>query len=170
MPTVDEINAQIKALEEQKKLLQKEVEEAAKAKRLSVKPIHRFTFKPVEWPHDKLWDPSCKWFYLNHEILNPDECKAVGWNLSGEWSHDLAHNKGMAYLFNSATGKLVMRNGGGQIWILTELFFASNNKQVIEEGFAAIKALEAFIVANPEGGDVTEIIMKQSDLSKRAGF
>jgi tripartite-type tricarboxylate transporter receptor subunit TctC len=56
------------------------------------------------------------------------------------------------YLFNIATGRLVCSMGGGNVYVKTGQW--SGDKP----DWPTIRALEAFIVANPDGGDVTHIV------------
>ena len=160
--SVEEIQNQIKELEAKKKALELAIQKQADEKRKTVVPQHRFTFTPVTRGYDVIWDDTCQWYYLNHAVANLEECKAVGWEASG-FHQSLSHNQGMTYLYNGATGKIVMASGGGTIFVLAHESFTKIKKDV-DEGMEALKNLAGFIKEHPEGGDVTAIILKQTGL------
>lgn len=98
--TVEELTA---ALEVAKHRAQAE----ANKLRESVTPIKRITIEPVEPKFDRLYDDAVRWYRIEGVCINKDELEAVGASKPMEG--------GINYLFNIATGKFIMRDGGGTI-------------------------------------------------------
>jgi hypothetical protein len=135
----------------------REAESAERERLRAATPIvMRFTLVPDERPgRDELWDDTCRWYYLEGEVVNAEEAAAAG--------HKVAdHSGGMAYLFNTLSGKFVMSSGGGRVWITGKRWAWTGGPNVRDEWEAsaqrALTHLAGFVKANPEGGDVTEII------------
>jgi hypothetical protein len=119
----------------------------AKARRDAVKMVRTYTVEPDEREWTKLYDPDCCFYSIKTQIVNLDECKAAGLNVD-------SHNQGMAYLFNKATGRIVMSSGGGYVHI-DDGFGTTSSEAAID----AFDRVSAFILAFPEGGDITDIVL-----------
>lgn len=127
-------------------LAQKEEEEydAKKARRESVKPVYKFVMELVPddgW--DRVMDDSVKTFSLNGYVLNKAELEEVGAEVV---------EGGIRYLYNTLSGRIVMRLGGGRIWVGD---FGRSDVGAAE----TYEKIEEFIKANPDGGDITEIVL-----------
>lgn len=147
MSKADELRAELKRLEKQ------EAEEKA-AKIAAVKRQWRFTITPAPDRWDPLYDDTLVWYYLQGEVLNADELKAVG------APADSYANGGMKYLYNVGTGKIAMRGSGGTIYIRDSWSICKNAtvEQVRTEMLRTFGELADFISQHPEGGDVTGIV------------
>lgn len=138
---ITELEAELKQLRQQ----QREEQEAA---RKAVSPTYRFTLTPAESSgFDRIVDPSCELWRLTGTVTNREELVAVGASV---------HEGGMNYLFNTLSGRFVLVVGGGQVW----LHLSGDTVWGREAHTEAFAELEAFVVANPEGGDVTDIVSR----------
>lgn len=129
----------------------KQRDEADRKARLeSVTPVYQFTLEPVAVQHfgEEIWDDTLCGYRLTGTVLNRDEMEAAG--------HGRVHEGGMTYLFNWNTEKFVMTLGGGSTFLSTRGTFAGPDK--VEHAHATLDRLARFVVANPKGGDVTEIV------------
>lgn len=143
---VAELEAQIRAIRNEQKA---ELAERQK----SVTPVWRFTILPNEdRSFDKIWDKSVVLYQLRGEVVNRDECEAVG--------HDVRQMSGsMNYLFNTLSGRLVMSTGGGNVYLSDKTWSLRSDKEAVQRSFEkAVTAIESFLAEHPEGGDITEII------------
>ena len=130
--------------------LLKEAEEretkARDAKREAIKPVMRHTFTPVDakrWCFDWV-NPASQ--VLVFELVGHYDNKAE--LLEAGWSEDRTRSGGMRYLVNFAgVAPCIITSAGGG----TSFFRMEKQPQVVEE-------LNAFLLENPEGGDVTAII------------
>jgi len=118
-------------------------EEAAEREALldSVKPIMEYTISPSEVRRssfDFVYDPEVTCYTITGTCTNKLELAAVG-----NTRH--LHEGSMRYYFNGATGRLIGSVGGGNIHLAST-----------EEAYAQVSA---FLVASPEGGDITEIVV-----------
>lgn len=131
--TVEELRDALYAAEAKERA---ELEE----RRKSVKPKYKYTLvyvPPQRDPFDAIYDPECCFYALKSECINVEELKGARLGLT--------HTMGgqMKYVFNKATGRFVCAVGGGTLLV---------------KGQEAWDALSEYIVANPVGGDVTEIV------------
>jgi hypothetical protein len=134
--TVAELRAELRAAEQAESEAKRVAAQAVKAKLV-------FTIRRNDSSFDKILDESCVLYRITGITQNKDELAAVGRE---------ARDGGMNYLFNIATGRLVCSMGGGNVYVKTGQW--SSDKP----DWPTIRALEAFIVANPDGGDVTHIV------------
>jgi len=142
MRTIDEIEAELEAA-------RKAIENDRNAKRNAVKPVWRYTIEPGTMTgYAKLWDDTLAWYELAGHIDNVDKLVAAGW-----YDHELRRGS-MRYLFNTVTGKIVMHSGGGTMYIYSGWGSAGD----VEAELRAVAKVGAFLVAHPEGGDITEIV------------
>lgn len=103
----------------------------------AVRPVYRFTLLPTDDKFDKVYDPSCVFYYLKGEVLNIEEMEAVG---------KQPFQGGMKYLYNTLSESFVMSTGGGCT------FHRRENTE------ALLIDLAEFIATDGNGGDVTEIV------------
>lgn len=140
---IADLNVKLKQLKEQER----------KAKQEALNAFQKewyFTISPLEkssrW--DRLYDDTIEWYTLSGIILNAEEYTALGGD---------PKTGSMNYLYNKTTKRIIMRDGGGSIYI-PEDSFGSRGK--FQDNVAEIYAkLGEFISLNPEGGDVTDIIV-----------
>jgi hypothetical protein len=151
MRTIAEIEAELKAAIRAKELRERSLHD-------SVKPVWRYTLEPgpIEG-YNPLWDDTLGWYVLAGHVDNVDELIAVGWS-AREFSRG-----SMRYLFNTSTGKIVMHSGGGTMYISSGWSTADS----LEAEQRAIAKVGAFLVAHPEGGDITEIVNAFKKETKR---
>lgn len=126
-----------------------ELREADEKKdRLKSTPVLRqYTIRPVQERWHEVYDDSCLLYELSAEIANLDEARAAG-----HPDHSLRAG-GMTYIFNTCSGRLVMGVGGGTIWIGTGM--AGQNRDAARN---AMSQISQFLIAHPEGGDITRIV------------
>jgi len=131
MNELEQLKARVKQLEQQEKEKLKKIQD-------QLKPVYRFTIRPTE-DH---------WTTIHHQ----DYCLV---NLQGECLNIEEYTKnslsppmqgGMNYLYDAIRGSIICKTGGGCIWF--------------QKTETAIK-LGKFLLANPEGGDVTDIINEE---------
>src|SRR5438270_54499 len=86
---------------------------AAEDKRRSTKPRYGFRIAPVvqQGSWERIRDDSVKMCRVTGHVINRDECIAAG------WAERELGDGGMNYLFNTLSGKIVMRTGGGTVYI-----------------------------------------------------
>ena len=151
------IDTQILTLEASLDSLRKQRAAAAKASRESVSPIMTFSIAPND-SHGRIRPCSGVVSYLlTGTVRNVEECKAAGHH-----SSDLLTGS-MAYLFNTATGRIVGNFGGGNIYIKDAAwsYNAAQRADCIEDSDTVFSQLESFLTLNPNGGDVTAILSLQ---------
>lgn len=122
----------------------KQASDEARAKRESVVPQYTYSVLPVDDKFERIYDPSVAYYRVEGTCQNQAEIDAVGGK---------SFTGGMNYLFNSASGSIIGAFGGGTIHIGGKGF-----SRVSPEVDVTIARVSAFIVANPEGGDITSII------------
>lgn len=141
----DQIDAQVAALEQRIRDLRKQQADELAERRKAVSPVYAFVLTPVEDNHHRLADDSCTWYELRGSVLNVRELEAVGIR---------PFEGAMRYLFNTLSGRFVTDAGGGSIFLHLTPDYRGN---VDTEAFAE---LAEFVVANPLGGMVTDIVEK----------
>jgi len=147
---IDALRAELKALEEQE-------EKDKKTRRAAVKRVWRFVLVPSKSGSlHQIRDSAVVRYRLEGTVVNAEELKAVG------NSEDFYRTGGMNYLFNTATGRIIMSEGGGNIYIPDGRW--GDSAIDAEQTFAK---LDAFLATNPDGGDVTEIIVSQPNFKWR---
>jgi hypothetical protein len=128
--TVEDLRAELREAEAKER-------EEREARKAAVEPILRYTLTLDlrELRREPLWDPACRYYRLEGEVINEQEL--------------------LTYLFNSATGRFVKAVGGGNVYISApHSSFNSGNPEVR----ATWSRLSEFIKAEPDGGDVTAIV------------
>lgn len=138
MKSVEEIRKELREAEKRA-----EVERHEKMKEVPI--IWKYTISPQDERHDRVYDDTCRLFYLSGDIVNKEEAHAAGHYT------DRSHG-GMTYLYNKATKKIVCSLGGGTIFIRSG--FGEPKDAEIE----VVEKINQFLVENPEGGDITEIV------------
>lgn len=137
------VDTDIARLEKQLEELRAQRRAEMQAKMDAVTPLFTFTLTPVTDHWRESADPACRWYELRGTIQNKDECLAVGKKpLDGA----------MRYLYNTLSGRFVVSNGGGTVWLKLGHEFGG------EPDVEAWTELEAFVKDYPEGGDVTPIV------------
>jgi hypothetical protein len=148
---------QIADLEGQLKLIRQRREDALKVLRESVVPVYQYEIRLDQRDHgDKIWDQSVKMYRLTGVCLNQEEVDAVGGK---------TFTGGMSYLFNTATGRIIMPTGGGSIFIKASGWYRSPNE--VDDTDQAYSELSAFLVSHPEGGEVTHLV--EAHQARRSG-
>jgi hypothetical protein len=133
-------------LEAELAALRKEEDAEKKALMASVKPVMKYTVMPTP-PRDRwdfLGDEMCVFYTIDGQCTNLDEVKATG-AMS-------PHSGSMRYLFNLATSRLVCHVSGGNIHLAAT-----------HEAYADVSA---FISEHPEGGDITEIVLRHKNTGR----
>jgi hypothetical protein len=110
---------------------------------------YRYTIAPSENRHHDLYDATCRLYSLHGEVANPVEAIEAG------HPKDTLRCGSMDYIYNTATAKIVCSVGGGSIYISTGW-----GQHSLEEVIATMDEIGEYIFANPEGGDITEIVEK----------
>lgn len=138
--------AEIKA-----ELAQAQEREQANAKRVREQTpvVYKFTIKPVNSQRlfDRMYDDTCKLYEIRREVQNRTEAQAVGHH---EWE---LRDGGMRYVYNTKTTKIVCSVGGGTSYISPNW-----NGPDDEYDGIAFDQIARFIVKNPDGGDITDIV------------
>lgn len=135
----------VKELREELKAAEKREEEEARRRKESVVPefvylVKRAEFRAKGW--NNMLDSSVVCYYFWKEAKNQAECNAAGHAfLTG----------GIKYLFNTATGRLICHSGGGTLII----------KEHGDRAADIIHRVNNFLVANPDGGVITELLVGQ---------
>jgi hypothetical protein len=148
--SVEEIQAELREAEAAAKA-------AAEAKRKAVTPVWEYTIRPSERAltqafGEPYWDDTIVAYYLNGRVVNEEECKAAG------WSDTMISTGGMDYLFNTGTGKLIGGTGGGRVYLSAP--WGKNQKAAKAALAEAVREINAFLTAFPQGGDITDIIVR----------
>lgn len=139
----DQIDSQVEALEQRIRMLRKQQSDELAERRKAVSPVYAFTLILVEDSWGRLADDSCCWYELRGQVLNVRELEAVGAR---------PFEGAMRYLFNRLSGRFVVSGGGGSIFLHLTPDWRGN---VDTEAFAE---LAEFVVNNPQGGMVTDIV------------
>ena len=112
--------------------------------RETVTPVYAYDIRPVEDSFDRIYDESVTKFRLSGVCTNQEAVDAVGGK---------TFTGSMVYMFNWASGRVIGAFGGGSIFI-----GGRNHERDSAEVLATMDKLSSFIVANPDGGDITSII------------
>ena len=167
---IKDIEADIAKLNEQLKKARDLEKNEREALRKATNRVWKFTFAPAtgqRMSFNKNRDSAMQEWYLHGEIVNKDACLAAG------WSEDALRAGGMGYWFNSCSSKIAFNVGGGNIYISEDIYRVgtSNVKanEQAEDADVAFRSLEQFIIYNPKGGDVTDIILAQRHFGWRNG-
>jgi hypothetical protein len=137
--TVEELKAELQ-------LAQKRLELERAALKDATPIVWRFTIAPATTSHHEVFDETCVLYVIAGEVANKEEATSVGHLITGEGR--------MVYVFNTLSGKLVMDIGGGTVYVSKGW-----GRDKSEDAFKkTMQELSEFIVANPNGGDITDII------------
>jgi hypothetical protein len=126
--TVDEIKAELQIA------LQREKAEVQSAQ-AKVQPRFLFTITPVTDNWHQSFDETVVLYNLAGVLTNADEFRAVGKMQPSEGR--------MVYAFNTLSGSIIMGVSGG-VYFITDP--------------TAMKEISRFLVENPKGGDITDIM------------
>lgn len=135
---IAELEAELKATKELARM-------EADAIRESVTPEYRYTVGPIDDKFDRIYDESVVQYRIEGVCTNQEAVDAVGGK---------SFTGGMTYLFNFASGRVIGAFGGGTVFIGSRGGFQRGS----DEEVATFDKLSSFIVTNPDGGDITEII------------
>lgn len=128
--------------------------EAAKAAVKAFVLDWRYSIKPVTprtgVSFDKMYDSSCARYNISRTLLNREEAKAAG---VPDYE---TREGGMDYYYNKLTCRIIGSTGGGSIYITEDWFHKNGEKDGADE--RAMLAIGAFLIGNPRGGDITEIV------------
>lgn len=150
-PELTPAEREIKELEARINAIRNAEHAAREERRKTVTPVMRYTFGPSSGGcFDKILDPTVVRLTLRGECTNMDVLQEAGWSASQVFTGS------MDYLFNTLSGKVVMAIGGGSIFVTTDRF--GKSEEAVADGLRTFGELAEFIIANPEGGDVTAII------------
>lgn len=135
----------IAELEAELARLRREQDDEARARRDAVPPRYEYLLVPVNPTHDKVADPSCRYYRLEGVVINADELHAVG--------AKVPQSGGMNYLFNTLSGRFVLSVGGGYVHLyLVDQFGRKAESEAFRE-------LEILLHGAPEAThDVTDIV------------
>jgi hypothetical protein len=153
---IKDIETRIAELQAELKVATANAQVEREALRKATKRRWKFTFAPAndrQYSFSKNRDALMELWYLQGEVVNREECTAAG------WSDDTTRTGGMGYWFNRASGHIAFNSGGGNIYINDGSFRGEAEANADAE--IVFKALEQFIIDNPQGGDVTDIILAQ---------
>jgi hypothetical protein len=159
-PSAQEVwEEEIRLLEERLKKAHAKVKEIKDQKKVEVKPKYEFTFLPHQQKFDRIYDDTIVIFRLAGVITNKQECLDAG-----RPEHTLSAG-GMNYLYNKGSGRIVMSTGGGRVWIREKSWSSMGDSvEAIENELQRVLyELELFVRRNPEGGDVTDIIVEHME-------
>lgn len=143
--TVDEYAAKIAELDSELKRLERERDAELKRLRAALVPIYRYELKIVVDTWRQPIHASYGVVSLVRTTTNYDELRTKGW--TGD------QRVGMQYYYSKLTGRFIAPVGGGTILIDDPEDF---------------RKLGVFLRANPEGGDVTEIMQNVTTSWMRA--
>lgn len=127
-----------------------EADAQRKAIKEATPPVWEFTIIPKDNTNDnwdRIFDPTIVAYILTGRVVNEEEVKEIG------YSDFEIRGGGMQYLYNTVTKKLVSATGGGTIYLSEG--WAKKRKGYLDK---AIDQINAFLSANPKGGDITSII------------
>ena len=141
----EELKQKIERLKEELREAEARERAEAKARRDAVPILMAYRLEPDSRPQlDEIYDPAVRRYYLSGHVVNREEAEAAG--------HDVSRKEGgMMYLFNTLSGRLVMRCGGGHVYVGTLYGEDPYLDETLEE-------LNEFLRTHPEGGDVTGIV------------
>lgn len=156
---INELHAEITRLQEQER-------EERKARMAACKREWKFTVALMKDDHfTKLYDPAVKLYMLTGQVVNVDQCTLAG------HSSDYLKGGSMGYLFNTATGRIIMQHGGGTIfispdsgggrWEDPEPVKKKRQQEAAADCARVYRELEEFLQISPKGGDVTHIVTSQ---------
>lgn len=134
---IEEIEAELRAAR------QAEADRVA-AENAKYAPIYKYTIEPHDDQFDRIFDDTIKLYRISGICTNRDEAEAHGHRpFAGS----------MNYAYNTVTKKIIMAVGGGTIFI--------SNSYYSKEDFAteAMTKVSEFVAANPDGGDITSIVV-----------
>lgn len=135
----------IEEIEEELRLARRAQADETKRRREAVKPRYEYVIAPTTgYSHDRCYDPAVVLYRVESICLNMAECVAAG------HSEQNLRQGGMTYYFNTATGRIITSTGGGHLHI--ESF------DDVEESTKCIAEVSEFLVAHPEGGEITDIV------------
>jgi hypothetical protein len=144
--TFDSRVAELEAELAEAKRLQRDAEKAAAE---SVVPVYAYSLEladQTERIFNRVRDDAVVVYRVVGVCTNQAEVDAVrGKSFTGS----------MCYFFNTATGKFIMASGGGTVFIQDGSY---RYGQDIDDSVRVWKEMDAFAVANPNGGDITKII------------
>lgn len=154
MPTVDGAK-RIAALRAELAAAELAEREAAKAKRAAFKLDWQYHIRPVARDRhssfDKMYDSTCERYKIDRTLLNQEAAKAAGIP-----DHEMRAG-GMEYIYNKLTCRIICSTGGGTIYI-NEDHYRPTNTSPDGADERAMLAIGAFLISNPRGGDITEIV------------
>lgn len=149
--TVEELRAELREAEAQAK---KEADERRKA--FKVQYRYEISLHNRNTTFDKIYDPTCTRYRISRTCLNREEALAAGLP-----DFELTDG-GMAYMFNTVTGRIICATSGGTQYI-------SERWNTYEKDGAddwAFEQIGKFLTVLPDGGDITAIV--EAYLERRA--
>ncbi len=144
-----ELAAELRKLEEAEKL-----ERAAR--RAETKLDWRFELRLDEDKWERVLDPACTLYSLSGAVRNAKEAEEAG------YSEFDVRGGGMAYYYNTLSGRFVGPTGGGTTFISDGDYIPEPMKTEAKADHDRIWIeLGDFVAKNPAGGDVTSIVCSQ---------
>jgi hypothetical protein len=150
--TIEELKARIKELERQEIA-------ALQAQRDAVKVEWEYFVEPVTANSGfyRIYDDSISTYRIFGLILNKGEAEKVGHNVDTD-------RKGMTYLYNSLSKKIVMAIGGGQVIVSADKFSARRDlsrEEVIASATRCLSRISTLIALDPHHPHrITEIVLE----------
>lgn len=143
--SVEEMRAELREAEQ---VLEQREKAELKAKLEATPIIYKFTVSKADNRRREIYDTSCLFYEIKAEITNRDEAKAAG------HPEHCMRVGGMTYAFNALSGRIVCEVGGGTIWIGS----GWGSDEQYDSAQRAMVKVSQFIVDNPDGGDITDIV------------
>jgi len=149
--TEEELEAELKALRQRKA-----DERKARLEATPIKMLYTFAPSTKQPSFEEVYDNSIKFYRLEGIITNRKEAEEAGHNL------EHAGQGGMTYLYNTVSGRIIMNIGGGQVHLggARWAYGKEDTGAVQASMLRAIAELEEFIAVHPDGGDVTDIVVR----------
>lgn len=137
---VADLERQIAALREEKR-------KESQALLDSVSPVYQFVCVPAAYSMfgQQCWDDTVTCYEVAGQVTNRTQMTEAG--------HSRLHEGSMKYLYNTLSGKFITAVGGGSTFVSKGLRRDSEDPVP-----AFMEALGAWVKANPEGGDCTELV------------
>lgn len=135
----------IEEIEEELRLAKQAQRDEAERRREAVKPRYEYVIASATTKsYDRVYDPAVVLYRVESICLNMGECVDAGHNEDG------LRQGGMTYYFNTATGRIITCTGGGYLHI--------EDFDDREASARCVAEVSEFLVAHPEGGEITDIV------------
>ena len=134
---------EIARLEQELRDAKKRASDEMAARKAEVEKVYRYTLSIDTKPYDVMLDDTVLKYRLEGEIVNLDQCIEAG------YSESELKVGGHTYLFNTLSSRFICGIGGGYVYL------GFDRDEGTRERF---ERLAEWVVDNPEGGDVTDLV------------